>query len=67
MSSVYVVNEGEIYEGSHIIKIFSTYEKALNFVENFIKTSSFYVHYKKADDIWEDGCSYIEINKYEVF
>lgn len=60
---VFVVQEGVWNEGYLVIKVFSTHEKALTYVNDNYRKPSWL---QKDKDWWDFGCRFVEIAEYEV-
>lgn len=67
---VFTVEEGEFCEGAVVRGVFSTYEKALKYVETCYPSDRWRVERTNEETgqpwRWEYGCNYVEIGKYEV-
>ena len=61
--TVFIVEQGEFCEGAVICGVFSSIEKALNYVGTYYDLNRWKL---KRENRWEHGCDYLEINEYEV-
>ena len=64
--NVYVVMQGENYEGGSIVEIFSTQSEAVKFATKFAKTMSFPMIKHKDRNVWNGGCDWLSISAYTL-
>ena len=67
---VFIVEEGEFCEGAVVRGVFSTYEKALKYVETHYPSDRWHIERTNEEREqpyrWEYGCDYVEIGEYGV-